>query len=120
MKLRQAVPVIGSLYRDTTSDKREYVGTCFSIIDATVFITASHFVASGDVASLWVNHFGAGGQDSFTRAREVHMIDEAISQSSQPTHPRRSGLVLLVKFSTRRILVQRSTRSAILIYSPEI
>lgn len=77
MKLRQAVAAIGSLYRDTTRGKREYVGTCFSIIDASVFITAGHCVATGDVASLWVNHSGAGGQDCFTRAREVHMIAEA-------------------------------------------
>src|ERR1041385_7506044 len=77
MNLRQAIAAIGSLYRDTAGNKREYIGTCFSIIDATVFITAGHCVGSADVASLWVNHFGAGGQDSFTQVRDVHIIEEA-------------------------------------------
>lgn len=76
MNLRQAVAAIGSLYRDTNTGQREYVGTCFSIIDASVFITAGHCVDGGDVGSLWINHFGAGGQDCFTRARELHMIAE--------------------------------------------
>lgn len=31
MKLRRALAAIGSPYRDTTSGKREYIGTCFSI-----------------------------------------------------------------------------------------
>jgi hypothetical protein len=77
MNLRQSVAAIGSLYRVTPSGNREYVGTCFSIIDASVFITAGHCVASSDIDCLWVNHFGAGEQDCFSRAREVHMIAEA-------------------------------------------
>jgi len=77
VNLRRAIAGVGSLYREAADAERQYVGTCFSILDASVFVTAGHCVRNSDVQTLRINHFGGDDPDCFTHVRAVHMIADA-------------------------------------------
>lgn len=77
MDIRRAVASVGSLYRGSNPGDRLYLGSCASVLDAGVFVTAGHCVDNTDQDTLWINHFGASGPDCFTRVRDVHRIPEA-------------------------------------------
>jgi hypothetical protein len=77
MDIRRAVAGVGSIFRESVSGNRVYLGSCASVLDGSVFVTAGHCVDNTDQDTLWVNHFGASAPDCFTQVREVHRIPEA-------------------------------------------
>lgn len=74
--IRRAVAGVGSVYRGSASGERPYLGSCASILDASVFVTAAHCLGDVGPEDLWINHFGGPAPDCFSRVREIHRIPE--------------------------------------------
>src|ERR1700730_7538912 len=77
MDIRRTVAGVGSIFRESVSGDRVYLGSCASVLDGSVFVTAGHCVDNTDCDTLWVNQFGASEPDCFTRVLDVHRIPEA-------------------------------------------
>jgi hypothetical protein len=75
--LRRTIAGVGSLYREATDGERQYAGTCFSVLDPGIFVTAAHCLGNEDVRGLWINHFGASDNDCFNRINNAYKIPEA-------------------------------------------
>lgn len=66
----------GLLFDGRDPSTRQYLGSCFSVIEPTVFVTAAHCVDGRDRSRLWVNHHGGPSPDLFT---PVHRVETAES-----------------------------------------
>lgn len=85
--IRRAVAGVGSLYYGTAAAERRYLGSCASILNAGIFVTAAHCLDDVDPKYLWINHFGGPPPDCFTRVRQVHRIpkgDIAVIETDAP------------------------------------
>jgi len=74
--IRRTLTGVGALYEGESPEARRFLGSCFSVLEPGVFVTAAHCVSDRPVEQMWLNHFGGPPPHCFTRAREVHFTRE--------------------------------------------
>ena len=70
-EIRRTLAGVGALYEGESPEARRYLGSCFSVLDPGVFVTAAHCVSTLPVEHIWLNHFGGPPPHCFTRARSI-------------------------------------------------
>lgn len=73
---RRMLAGVGLLFDGVEEGSRKYLGSCFSLLEPTVFLTASHCVGGIPLERLWVNHFGGPPPNLFTRVRRIEWAEE--------------------------------------------
>ena len=84
--LRSATMAAGSLYLGKSAPET-YLGTCFSFLKPTVFLSAAHCVTDIPTDEIWINHIGGPSPSLFTRALLVeldHTTDIAVIKTDAP------------------------------------
>ena len=74
---RRTLAGTGLLFNGVEPERRKYLGSCFSILEPTVFVTAAHCLQGVPAERLWVNHFGGPPPNLFTRVRRIEWVQEA-------------------------------------------
>ncbi len=74
--IRRTLSGIGAVYEGESPEVRRLRGSCFSVVDPCVFVTAAHNISQLPIEHIWLNHFGGPPPQCITRAREVHVVGE--------------------------------------------
>jgi hypothetical protein len=74
---RRALVGTGLLFDGVEEESRKYLGSCFSLLEPTVFLTAAHCLRGIPFERLWVNHFGGPPPYLFTRVRRIEWAEES-------------------------------------------
>lgn len=84
---RRTIAGTGLLFNGVEEGSREYLGSCFSVIEPTIFLTAAHCIRRIPLKELWVNHFGGPEPNLFTKVHRIEWVDEydlAIFETDAP------------------------------------
>lgn len=75
---RRAISGVGSLFEasDVPDDTAKFLGSCFSLMDSSVFATAAHCIEGIAANRVWVNHFGGPDSHLFTQVRQILLSSE--------------------------------------------
>lgn len=74
---RRTLMGTGLLFDGVEEGSRKYLGSCFSILEPTLFLTAAHCLKGIAPEQLWVNHHGGPPPNLFTRVRRIEWADES-------------------------------------------
>lgn len=74
---RRTVAGAGLLFDGFETGNRKYLGSCFSLLEPTVFVTAAHCIEGVPLERLWVNHHGGPPPSLFTPVERVEWAREA-------------------------------------------
>lgn len=75
--IRRTLAGTGLLFQGFEPGRRVYLGSCFSVLEPTVFVTAAHCVEGIPVEELWVNHHGGPPPNLFNQIRSIEWVCEA-------------------------------------------
>lgn len=84
---RRTLAGTGLLFNGFETGTREFLGSCFSLLEPTVFLTAAHCLEGVPLERLWVNHHGGPPPNLFTPARRIEWAcqsDLAIVETDAP------------------------------------
>lgn len=76
-QMNAALTRVGLLFNGREEGQRVFLGSCFCILDAGVFVTAAHCLDDTPPHRLWVNHHGGPTPHLFSRAERVEFVREA-------------------------------------------
>ena len=65
-RLRRILTGVGLLFLGKAPGERKYLGSCFSVVDAGVFVTAAHCLKGLSSEMVWINPHGGPPPDLFT------------------------------------------------------
>lgn len=74
--LRRAIFGTGLLFDRAECGSEIYLGSCFSVFEPGMFVTAAHCLKGVPLEQLWVNHFGGEGPKLFTRVMQIEWVEE--------------------------------------------
>ncbi len=77
----------GLLFKGCQESSRMYLGSCFSVVEPTIFLTAAHCIKETPLDQLWINHFGGPAPNQLTKVHRIEWVDEydlAILQTDAP------------------------------------
>ena len=74
---RRTLAGTGLLFDGVEEGSRTYLGSCFSLFEPTVFLTAAHCLKGISLEHLWVNHYGGPPPNLFTRVRRIEWAEES-------------------------------------------
>jgi hypothetical protein len=84
---RRTVAGTGLLFEGFEPGNRKYLGSCFSLLEPTVFVTAAHCIERVPPERIWVNHHGGPPPNLFTRVQRIECAletDLAVFQTDAP------------------------------------
>ena len=84
---RRTLAGTGFLFDGVEAGAREYLGSCFSLIEPTIFLTAAHCLERIPPERLWVNHHGGPPPNLFTQVRRIEWVqgsDLAVFETDAP------------------------------------
>jgi len=74
---RRTLAGTGLLFDGFEAGAREFLGSCFSLLEPTVFLTAAHCLERVPIERLWVNHYGGPPPAMFTQVRRIEWVQES-------------------------------------------
>lgn len=74
---RRTLAGTGLLFDGVEEGTRKYLGSCFSLLEPTVFLTAAHCLKGVPFERLWVNHYGGPPSNLFTQVRRIEDAEES-------------------------------------------
>jgi hypothetical protein len=74
---RRTLGGVGLLFNGAEIPDRGYLGSCFSLIEPTIFLTAAHCLEGVPLERLWVNHHGGPPPNLFTQVRRIEWVENA-------------------------------------------
>lgn len=84
---RRTIAGTGLLFKGFEPGNRKYLGSCFIVMEPTVFVTAAHCIKGVPVDELWVNHHGGPPPNLFTRVQNIEWVykaDIAVFETESP------------------------------------
>ncbi|TMQ58830.1 MAG: trypsin-like peptidase domain-containing protein, partial [Candidatus Eisenbacteria bacterium] len=75
------------LFDGVDTGERKYLGSCFSLLEPMVFVTAAHCIEGVPLERLRVNHHGGPPPDLFTAVQRIEWVleaDLAVFQTDAP------------------------------------
>ncbi len=74
---RRTLAGTGLLFDGFEPGARKFLGSCFSLIEPTVFLTAAHCLEGIPIERLWVNHYGGPPPALFTQVRRIEWVQDS-------------------------------------------
>ena len=74
---RRTLAGTGLLFNGVEMADRGYLGSCFSVIEPTIFLTAAHCLEGVPLEQLRVNHHGGPPPNLFTQVRRIEWVENA-------------------------------------------
>ena len=76
-EMNPLLSTVGLLFDGREEADRRFLGSCFCVTAAGVFVTAAHCLDHVPLDRLWINHFGGPEPHAFTPAKSIDLIREA-------------------------------------------
>ena len=75
-QIRETISRVGRLIEGKEPKRGKFLGSCFCVLKAEVFVTAAHCVDGIPREELWINHIAGPDPAQFSPAKQVKLVEQ--------------------------------------------